>query len=58
MRKHLLYSLLLLSPSVMFAQSTFGTILGNVKDNSGAAPLSRHTDWCFHCRRAHYREAS
>src|SRR5215831_11502783 len=36
MCRHLLYSLLLLSPSAIFAQSTFGTILGTVKDNSGA----------------------
>src|SRR5678815_987719 len=36
MRKCLLYSLLWLSPAVMVAQSTFGTILGTVKDNSGA----------------------
>ena len=30
MRKCLLYSLLCLSPTVMVAQSTFGTILGTV----------------------------
>src|ERR1051325_7004338 len=36
MRKCLFYSLLLFSPTVMVAQSTFGTILGSVKDNSGA----------------------
>ena len=36
MRKYLLYSLLWLSPTVMVAQSTFGTILGTVQDNSGA----------------------
>lgn len=36
MRRYLLCSLLLLSPAVMLAQSTFGTILGTVKDNSGA----------------------
>ncbi len=36
MHKYLLYSLLLLSPTVSVAQSTFGTILGSVKDNSGA----------------------
>ncbi len=36
MRRYLLYSLLLFSPAVMVGQSTFGTILGTVKDNSGA----------------------
>ena len=36
MRKYLLYSLLCLTPTIMVAQSTFGTILGTVKDNSGA----------------------
>jgi len=36
MRKHLLYSILLLCPMAAYAQSTFGTILGSVKDNSGA----------------------
>src|SRR5258708_7540413 len=36
MHKYLFYSLLCISPAVMVAQSTFGTILGSVKDNSGA----------------------
>ncbi len=36
MRKHLLVSILLLIPIVTYGQSTFGTVLGSVKDNSGA----------------------
>ncbi len=36
MRQHLLCSLLLLCPIAAYGQSTFGTILGTVKDNSGA----------------------
>src|SRR5260370_30769192 len=36
MRKHFLFSILLLCPIATYAQSTFGTILGTVKDNSGA----------------------
>jgi hypothetical protein len=36
MRKHLLVSILLLIPIVTYGQSTFGAVLGSVKDNSGA----------------------
>ena len=36
MCKHILVSILILCPIATYAQSTFGTILGSVKDNSGA----------------------
>jgi len=36
MCKHLLVAILILCPIATYAQSTFGTVLGSVKDNSGA----------------------
>jgi hypothetical protein len=36
MSKFFLYALLVFSPVGVLAQSTFGTVLGTVKDNSGA----------------------
>jgi uncharacterized protein YfaS (alpha-2-macroglobulin family) len=36
MSKLFLFALVVLSPVAVFAQSTFGTVLGTVTDNSGA----------------------
>ncbi len=40
MLKRFVYLLLAVSPLAVHAQSTFGTVLGTVKDNSGS--MARH----------------